>query len=222
MQPQDMDDIAKQLFTMELGHQLNLPASSPSDLPSTSPSSRRAQNRRTTFNVAPCPGKEKENTPPRKDRKPMSANNDLAITVLESQKPTANVDDLLVRKIRKWKLKHHPQSSRSKQDEQISVQDPSSSRQQATPPATDKWKNIMVGAPLLKTHSVPPSHHKPSRLQFEEDAFSLMPRLPYETPDAKSSRSDEPCLPPRRTSLKIRRRPLGRPSPLHKKVRHDE
>ena len=225
MQPQDMDDIAKQLFTMELGHQLNLPASSrpaSTGSPLASPSSRRAQNRRTTFNVAPCPGKEKENTPPRKDRKPMSANNDLVITILESQKPAANVDDLLARKIRKWKLRHHPSSSPSKQDKQTSVQASASSSQQATPPATDKWKNITIGAPLLKTQAVPPSPHKPSRLQFDEDTFSLMPRLPYETPDAKTSRSDEPCLPLRRPSLKIRRRPLGRPSPLHKKVRHGE
>ena len=220
MQQHDMDDIAKQLFTMELGHQLHLPASSrpaSTGSPLASPSSRRAQNRHATLKTAPCLGKENENTPPRKGSRPMSSTKNLAVPILESLKPTAsNDDDLLARKIHKWKLKHHQQSSPSNQGNQISAQAPSSSHQQATPPAIDKWTNIMIGVPLLKIQDVRPS--------YGEDTFAAMPQLLFETPDtkAKASGLDEPCFPPRRPSLKIRRRPLGRPSPLRKKLRHDE
>ena len=212
MQANDLDDISKQLFTMELG--------APTTSPLASATSRRLQNRCAHLTAAPCLRKEKENTPPRKESKSISSSIDLAGSTIESKPAANNDDDLLAREIRKWKLKNHPTSNPSKPDDQVSAQ--ASSGQPTTPPATDKWTNIMTGVPRLKTPALPPSPPTPSRLQFRDAITTLMPQLAFETPDTKVFGPDEPGHPPRRPSLKIRRRPIGRPSPLHKKVRYDE
>eukprot|EP00578_Thalassiosira_sp_NH16_P015188 CAMPEP_0181116250 /NCGR_PEP_ID=MMETSP1071-20121207/21850_1 /TAXON_ID=35127 /ORGANISM="Thalassiosira sp., Strain NH16" /LENGTH=237 /DNA_ID=CAMNT_0023200481 /DNA_START=156 /DNA_END=869 /DNA_ORIENTATION=+ len=164
-------------------------------------------------------------------------NCELTIPTLEHSKPAANGQKSPRKKIRKWKLKNNALSTKQPPIEQkIAGAAEVHGCSPPSPPSTASWANFLLAA-LATPASPPPSslaHHsysqpppKPTATSFNEDTAVIditapgLPRLAL-TPNEKTVGRGRGHAPPRRPTLKFRRRSIGHLSPIHKRARHDD
>ena len=162
--------------------------------------------------------KEKEITPPSYPSKVAWSFKDTELDVI----PT--VRDTKSQQVRKWKLKHHRDSIAKFQPNLKQEANPSHPK---SPPPKASWSSLMFGAlnvpalPVQQQSYLQSPTVTPKKQSSEDTALISMPAL-YLTPE-KSARSISDCPPPTRKSTRtLRRRPIGRQSPLHKKLRRDD